>query len=399
MVLDTLRSKLTRYGVGRSSDVMNVQAASIAQEPVPMIRASATSGIDTLAADFTRCKSSILRPRSLIDIDDAVGSTRLQGDAMISLEQFSKCLDDGAQRSRDPEFGFVFGTRLDPRALGPNGYALVLSPTLGDALNTFCRNFASVQGGSRVRFETDGNIAHVTYTVDAARSLASNQDSARAQDAEMSLGLIVGLIRRARASETVAMDLSFEHAPLLPCALKEHMSRRSVSHLMPINMVAFSADLLSTPMPGHDPRLLALSIASAEAEARDAHVPDWLAQVRAVLLHEALTARPSSLAALAADHGCSPRALQANLKSCRTTFRAERRLAVMKCACQMLRKEGANVTDTALALGYSETSAFSRAFRSHFGFPPSHLSKVREASSPHVLTDRAAHQVKSVRQN
>ena len=345
------------------------------QESVPMIRASATSGIDALASDFARCKSSILRPRALSEIEHAVGSCALHGDAMIPLEDFSQRLNDCAHQARDPEFGFVFGTRLDPRALGPNGYALVLSPTLGDALNTFCRNFASVQGGSRVRFETDGNIAHVTYTVDAGRSLASSQDSARAQDAEMSLGLIVGLIRRARAVEAMAIELSFEHAPIFPCALKEHICGRPVSHLAPINMVAFSADLLSTPMPGHDPRLLALTVASAEAEALHAPVPDWLAQVQAALLHEALTARPSSLAALAANHGCSPRALQANLKSCRTTFQAERRLAVMQCACQMLREEGATVTDTALALGYSETSAFTRAFRSHFGFPPSHLNK------------------------
>jgi AraC-like DNA-binding protein len=96
---------------------------------------------------------------------------------------------------------------------------------------------------------------------------------------------------------------------------------------------------------------------------------DALARVRAAIREE-LPQRPPKLEAIAARVAMSTRTLQRRLGDAATTFQAlvedERRQA----ACAYLRRGDLAVGDVAYMLGYSEPSAFARAFKRWTGCSP-----------------------------
>ena len=69
--------------------------------------------------------------------------------------------------------------------------------------------------------------------------------------------------------------------------------------------------------------------------------------------------------------GINPRTLHRRLSERGESFRSLLRRVRMDLAGRYLLKEGRNVTEAAFMLGYSDTSAFSRAFKSWFGTSPS----------------------------
>ena len=70
---------------------------------------------------------------------------------------------------------------------------------------------------------------------------------------------------------------------------------------------------------------------------------------------------------------CTPRTLQRRLKGAGTSFRKELNLVRNELALSYLRDPALQITDVAMLLGYSEHSAFTRAFRRQNGTTPQRL--------------------------
>ena len=88
--------------------------------------------------------------------------------------------------------------------------------------------------------------------------------------------------------------------------------------------------------------------------------------------------------------GMDPRSLERHLRSEGTTFREISRQVQLQ-ASQRLLKQGASVSDVAEALGFSEISAFTRAFRRWSGETPScwklrHARPKAELATPRAST-------------
>ena len=84
---------------------------------------------------------------------------------------------------------------------------------------------------------------------------------------------------------------------------------------------------------------------------------------------------PASLAALAKNHGISPSHLQRLFISVYTESPSEMSRRVRLEAAAIRLKRGENAGKIALELGYSQPSAFSRAFKAHHGLSPRAFSK------------------------
>lgn len=137
----------------------------------------------------------------------------------------------------------------------------------------------------------------------------------------------------------------------------------------PRTMIAFDRKVVERPVAGGNER-----IASVSEQAIDAHIaalaPPTVAEQVGQVLADAILAGEPDVRAVAAELAMSPRSLQRRLADEGTTFRdvladTRRRLA------DVMLGSGRSVTATALRLGFSETAAFSRAYRRWTGHSPS----------------------------
>jgi AraC-like DNA-binding protein len=101
--------------------------------------------------------------------------------------------------------------------------------------------------------------------------------------------------------------------------------------------------------------------------------PDTVAGEVRQLLVDALDAGEPDVAAVAAELAMSPRTLQRRLGDEGTTFRDVLTDTRRGLADALLTAGDLSVTDVGLRLGFSETAAFSRAYRRWTGQSPSAL--------------------------
>ena len=159
------------------------------------------------------------------------------------------------------------------------------------------------------------------------------------------------------------------------------------------NRLSFHQRDVDRPIPGGNERLATMNDIVV-ADYLSGLSPDtMLDDIRAVLA-DALPAGEPALATIAREFAMSPRTLQRRLGQHDTTFRqivAETRLDLATA----LLSNGASVTQTSRRIGFSETAAFSRAFKRWTGGSPSQSRPApRQASDrPDTGARRAAQPV------
>jgi len=127
---------------------------------------------------------------------------------------------------------------------------------------------------------------------------------------------------------------------------------------------------LALPLRKADPDLLALLDQQAEALLRDvAAMPADVTRWRTSLLPLIREGRPS-LKALSAAHHMSERTLQRHLAQAGLSFQALLDRSRQHLAEAYLRDPRLELAEIALLLGYSEQSAFQRAFKQWTGQTP-----------------------------
>jgi AraC-like DNA-binding protein len=141
------------------------------------------------------------------------------------------------------------------------------------------------------------------------------------------------------------------------------------------NAVFFREQALDTPIRTADPmlrRILQEQVDLLEAE-ENGHFTERVRR----LLRTALLMSGSSLADLTNLLGMNRRTLARHLKAEGTTFKKLSDEVHFDVARNLLANTVMSVTDVSVALNYSETSAFTRAFRGWAGVPPSEWRALR----------------------
>jgi AraC-like DNA-binding protein len=142
-----------------------------------------------------------------------------------------------------------------------------------------------------------------------------------------------------------------------------------------------SPEALALPLRKSDPALLALMDQQAEQLlARVAAVPAEVEAWRRTLVVLIREGRPS-LADLARAHHVSARSLQRRLAERGLGFQRLLDGTRQHLAEAYLREPGLELAEIALLLGFSEQSAFTRAFRQWTGLAPAQWRKQARASA------------------
>lgn len=291
----------------------------------------------------------------------------------IALSQFCDLLERAAQNSSHGDIGLEFGSRFMPQNLGFIGYLAASAANLGDALQSFSRFLPLHQQGTYMDLEVCfGDRVALSY------SIIDCTVTRRRQDAELSLAVMLNLIRSALGATWAPDEVHFAHSrPLEGIRQHEALFKAPVYFQQNCNRLVLPKSAFDAPMPRHDPLLYDLILSEfIRLAPRTGHRIDLISMVQHHIERQ-LAAGGCDLESVAAACGVAPWTLRRRLHAAGLKFQQIVVETRYRLALGYLHEQEMSVTETALALGYSETSAFSRAFRQWTGIPPTRFAAER----------------------
>ncbi len=282
----------------------------------------------------------------------------------LRLDVFCQLFELAAERTGCDHFGLLFGQQFQPRDLGMWGYAALSAPTLGSALETLAGLFRYQQSSSTMRFlQQDKSHARLEYRIDSPDILA------RRQDAELSLGQFVNLIRECCGRDWSPTEIQFEHPS--PAAPRAHQSAfgAPVFFGCATNAIILDSTLLERPMPTRDIRLQAMMRNCLEMLGPGDRISTLYDQIRDAIGRSLVDGAPT-LETISAILRTPPGALRRALADENVSFRETIDQVRFELAKHHLAQRHLPLTEIAIILGYSELSAFTRAFTRWSGVSP-----------------------------
>jgi AraC-like DNA-binding protein len=297
-------------------------------------------------------------------------------DARIPFARNVALFERAARESGDSALGLAYAIQLPWQDLGVVGYVVLHSATLGAALANACRYHAIQQTSGGATLEVGPRLTRLRYTP------GDPSIGPHAQNSEIVIAMYTRLCREAAGFATWApREVHFRHrAPADPGPQRRFFAAPVHYRRDEDAMILATADLRA-PMKTADPDLLAILLRHAERSLAELPAADdFLAGVRRAVIDE-LGAGEATIERIAERLETSARSLQRRLREEGRSFKelvAETRLALAR---RYLADPSLSLTDTAYLLGYSDLSAFSRAFRRWTGISAIELRRRGRSSS------------------
>ena len=282
----------------------------------------------------------------------------------LALPNYCQVLEEAARQTHCDNFGLHYGAQFQPQALGLLGYVGLCSATLEDALANFAQAFPYHQRSIRIELVDRGDCFSFEYQVHHAVI------SQRRQDAELTMGMVLNLVRHVLGAQWSPRAVGFEHAR--PQDWQEHgeVFAAQVHFERRCNWLSIpKSDIADQPMPGSDPMLLRVVKDAIRQLGHAGPGHDVLGQVRqaiALTLHQG----EPTLEQVAQTLQLSQAGIKRGLREQGASFSQLLDQIRQDTALRHLHQHRLSVSELAPLLGYSETSALSRAFRRWFGVSP-----------------------------
>lgn len=259
--------------------------------------------------------------------------------------------------------GLEVGARMGLAGMGVVGYAMQHGATVGDALAWQQRYRNVVHPDVIPAFERRG--PHLVFTRPVAPAFTRLREPVEAQ-ASAIVAIMQALTGRPVRPAFVALPLPRPADPSRP----ERFFGSPVAWSNPTLDVAFDAALLDQPLPRSDSQLfgyLARRADELQASLRDE--ASWTAQVRRELTAGLAHGEPR-VADIARRLAVSERTLNRRLEAEGTRFATLLDESRRERALLLIEDPALSTGELAFLLGYSEPSAFFRAFKRWTGMTP-----------------------------
>lgn len=264
-----------------------------------------------------------------------------------------------------PELGV--GACVLPGHVGVLGYLVLASDTLGEAMLAYQRYETLFYGASLAEIEIVGDQAEMRWP---------SSDNELGQQADgVAIAALVTFMRRQIDQPPPPSAVSFlEKVDAQTAQAYEAFFGCPVTWNDSHVRVRFPLHYLGLPMPRRDPTLRELLDRQARALLRalpesSGHSSNTDRQLQQVLLKLLADGEPTLARAASAMH-MSPRTLQRRLARHQLSWQQWLDRSREQLARQYLADPSLTLTDIALLLGFSEQSAFTRAYRRWSGNSP-----------------------------
>lgn len=336
----------------------------------PTISGSVTIGFDKVILNAEGSPQDMFKRVGLSDclLDDPYEE--------IPLRSFINLLEHAASLTQANNIGLRFGDSYNFEDLGPIGYAVMHSPTLGAALKYFSQTLCAIQDDSELEFSVTDNIAAFKYRV------LDLSIWPRRQDAEFSIALFTKIIRSALGNDWRPSTVHFEHSPPLFTNDHRRFFRAPVHFNMPTNAFYFPASQLDRPMKPADPKIMQHAFRQLDNRLEThRHSLSFIETVNRATMAALLEGDHRS-GSVAAKLGMSGRTFNRRLGERDLTYRDIISFVRAQMARNLLSQRNISITETAYLLGYSDLSAFNRAFKSWTGTNPTSFRSENTLQAP-----------------
>lgn len=279
------------------------------------------------------------------------------------VQRWRRLLEVAATHLDDDDLGLHLGRTVTPRHFGVMGYVLLACGTLGAALTRLHRYQRLVYDVSPMRFEVSGTTVTLEWGIE-------NGQPGRLVD-ETAITALVQFARDVTGSAQTKIDaVHFVNEPPRSIAPYRRYFGGEVLFEQRATRVRLPMSMLASPLRQPDAALL--DLLEHQAESLLTELPEAGDLEQAVRRAVAASAREGevSLERVASALHTSPRTLHRRLEALDLGFRELRDDTRRRLAEQHLADRGMGIAEVALLLGYSEQSAFTRAFGRWTGVTP-----------------------------
>jgi AraC-like DNA-binding protein len=266
-------------------------------------------------------------------------------------------------RTRCFHFGLLVGQQATIRSLGISGLLMLHSTTVGDALRSLVAHFSTQNRSAIVALGVRGDIAIFSYAVYQPNSESTDQI------ADVAIACVTNALRALLGSEWNPVEVLLPRkSPVDAASFRRHF-RAPVRFNQEMAAIVLSARDLERPISNADPVVRALlqqRVLKLKGNGRSELVDEVRRLLRRQLMRERCSAQ--EVARMLAMHR---RTLNRRLNGSGKTYRAISDEVHFEMARQLLQDTQIPLCQISAALGFSEASAFTRAFRRWSGCAPS----------------------------
>jgi len=287
----------------------------------------------------------------------------LDPDARIPARFADEVWLEASKRAQDPDLALNAASALEFGAYKVLDFIVANAPTVGEGLNRIARYFPLVDPRGRFEIDDSGESVSIAFGGDAAQVPPPAQQYTFAS-----------LVLRSRASSGTqwrldAVDFTFPPAPDLDAYNK--IFACPVNFGMPQARLIIPRQSWEQRVEGANEALFSVLEQHARhlMETVPSGEPDLLDTLRAEL-RARLRGGDASIGVVAKALGMSERTLQRRLDSLQVSYSDVLAEVRQELACEYLREPQVSIAEVAFLLGFSDQSAFGRAFKRWTGATP-----------------------------
>src|SRR5688572_16347440 len=300
-----------------------------------------------------------------IDLDVDVLSKRDQRVAGSTVERLWK---EAESRTKDLSLGLHMGESHKSGALDILGYVVLSCRSAGDVLDRLARYAAILNDGLRVRVTREGTMTLCRF--DALDGLDNYLTRAPRHPIEAMCAGVAMTMRYLTARPIEPREVTLCHSAPPDAGEHRRVFGRAVKFDAAENCMTFLTSDLDAAVRSSNPALLEVFERHANAVIEKLDPKGSVSRRVVHLLSERVKGIAPSLDEVASELAMSARSVQRSLRAEGTSYQSLLDDVRRELAMRHLAVRGTSAAEVAFLTGFSEPSAFSRAFRRWTGSTP-----------------------------
>ena len=293
----------------------------------------------------------------------------VDADLRVPAQRAVQLWGEAVRATGDRHIGFRAGTRVLTGAFGVVDYAARCGATLREFYLRFTRYRRLIGDSLDMRFLERGDAIRIAF------DFSLDDVEARRQMNEFFAAALVALGREATGQRWMPERLAFRHQAAAADPTLHAWLGAEPGYGEPVCSIQIPHRLLVLPLTRAEPGLAAMLDRLAQDMLARLPEPDDLPLRVRYAISSQLWTGECSLEAVARMLCMSPRSLQRRLQDCETSFNALVDNTRREAALELILDLEMTVSDIAVRIGFSEPSAFDRAFRRWTGCSPGHYRR------------------------
>ena len=285
-------------------------------------------------------------------------------EGFIPCSVFAGILKEAARSTADDCFGLHFAERFNPKNIGPLAYVALNSPTIGAGIQNVERYLHIYDSSAKWFFTAEGDRGCVRFVLTGLGIEPLRQSN------EHGMTIVINTLRMMVGSQWAPQEVHFAHEAPEQTSEHHRIFRCPVLFGCETNALVIELSLAQQAVPAADQQLYLIMKQYLDQVLSEIPQEDSLFAAIRKAIAEAMRDGSPELARVAKKLAIGPRTLQRRLKEYGFDFKKLVEDTRQRFAVTYLKDRKNSLTEIAFLLGYSELSAFNRAFKRWTGLTP-----------------------------